>query len=223
MSPEIRAVNFDTIEKMSDVDVFEMFAYARWNSTTQQTCPDCGTVASHYWKRTRRQWVCRTLGCSRTFSILSGTKLESSKLPLRKLLRFMLAWVSNGKGISAIQMARQQGMKHQHAYMLMQKFREAIMVTWDYSPLSGLVHVDGSHLIELPKGRPVVLCGDAADLTENLSDEVAPGYCWQENDALAIASIRNLNSIARSENAELWPNHDFEFFNGLPQFPSWRE
>ena len=61
------------------------------------------------------------------------------------------------------------------------------MVTWDYSPLSGLVHVDGSHLIELPKGRPVVLCGGAADLTENLSDEVAPGYCWQENDALAIA------------------------------------
>ena len=80
-----------------------------------------------------------------------------------------------------------------------------------------------SLLIELPRGRPVVLCGDAADLTENLSDEVAPGYCWQDNDALAIASIRKLNSIASSENAELWPNHDFEFFNGLPQFPSWRE
>lgn len=115
LSPEVRTVNFDTIERMSDQEVFDMFAYARWSSTAQQTCPECGTVASHYWKRTRRQWVCPLLGCSRTFSILSGTKLESCKLPLRKLLRFMLAFVSNAKGISAIQMAHQQGMKQQHA------------------------------------------------------------------------------------------------------------
>ncbi len=80
-----------------------------------------------------------------------------------------------------------------------------------------------SLLIELPTGKPVVLCGDAADLTENLTDEVAPGYCWQDNEALAIASIRKLNAMAQSENAELWPNHDFAFFNRLPKFPSWRE
>jgi N-acyl homoserine lactone hydrolase len=80
-----------------------------------------------------------------------------------------------------------------------------------------------SLFIELPKGKPVILCGDAADLTENLSDEVAPGYCWQDNEALAIASICKLNALAQSENAELWPNHDFAFFNGLPGFPSWRD
>ena len=80
-----------------------------------------------------------------------------------------------------------------------------------------------SLFIELPKGRPVVLCGDAADLRENLMDEVAPGYCWQDNEALAVASIRRLNAMALSENAELWPNHDFEFFNKLPAFPVFRD
>lgn len=80
-----------------------------------------------------------------------------------------------------------------------------------------------SLLIELPKGRPVVLCGDAADLTENLTDEVAPGYCWQDNEVLALASIRKLKSLAQSEGAELWPNHDMAFFNALPRFPSWRD
>ena len=80
-----------------------------------------------------------------------------------------------------------------------------------------------SLFIELPKGRPVILCGDAADLTENLTDEVAPGYCWQDNDTLAIDSIRRLKAIAAAENAELWPNHDFEFFNSLPAFPGWRD
>jgi N-acyl homoserine lactone hydrolase len=39
-----------------------------------------------------------------------------------------------------------------------------------------------SLFIELQKGQPVILCGDAADLGENLFEEIAPGYCWQGND-----------------------------------------
>jgi N-acyl homoserine lactone hydrolase len=80
-----------------------------------------------------------------------------------------------------------------------------------------------SLLIELPRGQPVVLCGDAADLLENLEDEVAPGFCWNDNEALALQSIRRLNSLAHSEGAQLWPNHDFAFFRRLPPFPAWRD
>jgi N-acyl homoserine lactone hydrolase len=79
-----------------------------------------------------------------------------------------------------------------------------------------------SLFIELPHGAPVILCGDAADLTENLIDEVAPGYCWQDDAALAIASIRKLKALALEEKAELWPNHDFEAFRSWAQFPAWR-
>lgn len=80
-----------------------------------------------------------------------------------------------------------------------------------------------SLFIEMPKGRPVILCGDAADLRENLTDEVAPGYCWQDNETLAIASIRRLNAMSKSETAELWPNHDFEAYRCWPVFPAWRD
>jgi N-acyl homoserine lactone hydrolase len=79
-----------------------------------------------------------------------------------------------------------------------------------------------SLLIELPEGRPVILCGDAADLNENLSEEIAPGYCWQDNDTLAVASIRKLKQLSRSENAELWPNHDLAAYRGWPRFPQAR-
>ena len=79
-----------------------------------------------------------------------------------------------------------------------------------------------SLLIELPRGAPVILCGDAADLHENLADEVAPGYCWQDDADLAIASIRKLKALAHAESAELWPNHDFDAFRGWAQFPAWR-
>jgi N-acyl homoserine lactone hydrolase len=80
-----------------------------------------------------------------------------------------------------------------------------------------------SLLIELPKGKPVILCGDAADLGENLDEEIAPGYCWQDNEALALASIRKLKALSDSENAQLWPNHDFAAFRSWPVFPAWRD
>ncbi|MBU2854691.1 N-acyl homoserine lactonase family protein [Acidithiobacillus ferriphilus] len=73
--------------------------------------------------------------------------------------------------------------------------------------------------IELPKGAPVILCGDAADLQENLRDEIAPGICWQDREDQALQSIRKLKAIAAQEKAELWPNHDLAFWRTLQQFP----
>jgi len=78
-----------------------------------------------------------------------------------------------------------------------------------------------SLLIELPHGKPVILAGDAADLTENLVDEIAPGLCWQERDDLALASIRKLKATAVETGAELWPNHDMAFWRTLKRFPEY--
>jgi N-acyl homoserine lactone hydrolase len=80
-----------------------------------------------------------------------------------------------------------------------------------------------SLFVELPRGSPVILCGDAADLRENLDEEIAPGLCWQDDEALALASIRKLKSLARSERADLWPNHDFAAYHGWPTFPAARD
>jgi N-acyl homoserine lactone hydrolase len=80
-----------------------------------------------------------------------------------------------------------------------------------------------SLLIELPKGKPVLLCGDAADLTENLDEEIAPGLCWQDNAAMAINSIRKLKQIAHDNDALLWPNHDMAFFHAHNTFPTGQE
>ena len=77
--------------------------------------------------------------------------------------------------------------------------------------------------IEMPKGAPIILAGDAADLTENIIDEVAPGNCWQDQTDLAVASIRKLKDLAKKEKAELWPNHDIEFWRTLKQFPEFHQ
>jgi N-acyl homoserine lactone hydrolase len=78
--------------------------------------------------------------------------------------------------------------------------------------------------IELPKGAPVLLCGDAADLTENLEKEIAPGLCWHDREDMALDSIRKLKRLAQEERALLWPNHDMAFFNSsMKQFPKFHE
>ncbi len=77
--------------------------------------------------------------------------------------------------------------------------------------------------VELPKGAPILLCGDAADLSENLQAEIAPGLCWQDREDLALESIRKLKRIGHEEQAQLWPNHDMPFFLSLKQFPNYHE
>ena len=76
-----------------------------------------------------------------------------------------------------------------------------------------------SMLIELPKGPPVLLAGDAADLQENIDDEIAPGTLWQGREAEAIASIRKLKALAKETGAWIWPNHDLDFYRSLKIFP----
>lgn len=97
----------------------------------------------------------------------------------------------------------------------------------EYTLLSGVQaiatpgHTVGhmSMLIELPKGAPVLLAGGAADLQENLDDEVAPGTLWQGREQQAIDSIRKLKALALETGAQIWPNHDMAFYRSLPPFP----
>ncbi|MEJ2141370.1 MAG: N-acyl homoserine lactonase family protein [Gammaproteobacteria bacterium] len=80
-----------------------------------------------------------------------------------------------------------------------------------------------SMLIELPKGKPILLAGDAADLEENISDEVAPGLCWHDNEEMAVDSIRKLKAMASQMDAVIWPNHDINFFERCKSLPAFYE
>ena len=68
-----------------------------------------------------------------------------------------------------------------------------------------------SLLVECDR-QVAIIAGDAADLQENLDDEVAPGLCWQEQTDLAVASIRRLKREAQILRGEVWPNHDYAWW-----------
>ena len=97
----------------------------------------------------------------------------------------------------------------------------------EFSPCPGISiietpgHTAGhvSVFVELDQGSPILLAGDAADLAENIDDEIAPGLCYRDDPLPAIESIRKLKTMAKSAGAVLWPNHDLEFYRRLKPFP----
>jgi hypothetical protein len=94
---------------MSEREVHKFFVESRWGKDGVQICPGCGTIDSHYWVKTRRQWRCKDIACGRSFSVTSDTKFADHKLPLKKLLKAFVIFANNVKGISASALARTIG------------------------------------------------------------------------------------------------------------------
>ena len=72
-----------------------------------------------------------------------------------------------------------------------------------------------SLVVELPDGPPVILAGDAADLHENLANEIAPGSCGAIARIWRSPSLRRLKALAAEAGAALWPNHDLAHWRAL--------
>ena len=145
LSKAARDFTLAHVDKMNRHQVHAWFVKARWGEDGQ-TCPDCGTIDLHYWIKTRWQWRCKEVACSRFFSVTSATKFADRKLPLKYILRAMLIFCANVKGISACSLARQLGVAYSTAFVLLHKLRESIMESSSSAPLEGLVHVDGAHV-----------------------------------------------------------------------------
>jgi hypothetical protein len=146
LSKAARDFTLAHVDRMNRHQVHEWFVRARWGNEGQQTCPECGCVGSHYWIKTRWQWRCRETGCGRFFSVTSGTKFADHKLPLKTILRAMLIFCANVKGISACALARQLGVAYQTGFVLLHKLRESIIENSSSVPLEGVVHIDGAHV-----------------------------------------------------------------------------
>ncbi|WP_186510766.1 IS1595 family transposase [Caenimonas sedimenti] len=146
LSRAARDFSLAHVEKMNRAQVHSWFVNARWGDDGTQVCPECGNIDQHYWIKTRWQWRCKDVACGRFFSVTSGTKFADRKLPLKSILRGMLIFCANVKGISACSLARQLGVAYQTGFVLLHKLRESIIEATSTLPLEGVVHIDGAHV-----------------------------------------------------------------------------
>jgi len=152
-SKRYRDVNIFTFTEMSEDEAHEKFAEVRWGDRNSVTCPFCEKIGSHYYIASRRKWRCQD--CAEFFSVTTNTILESRKLPFRTILVALFLFVAAPKSDGANRIHPILGVTLRTVYTLFGKFREAIWVQRDTSPLSGVVHIDGGHFCGKPR-RPRV-------------------------------------------------------------------
>jgi transposase-like protein len=144
LSAKARSLSVLQIARMTNEDAFAMFKEMRWGAKEEVTCPCCGAIGKHAFRKDRRQWRC--LDCDHTFSVTSGTIFANHKLPLRTYLAAIAIFSNAAKGLSALQLSRDLNIQYKSAFVLAHKIRESLMVHRDESALAGEIHMDGAYV-----------------------------------------------------------------------------
>jgi transposase-like protein len=142
----------------------EYLAACRWPEGYK--CPRCGNTRA-YALTTIRRWQCTV--CRRQVSLTSGTVLHNTKMPLTFWFWAAYLMTTDKRGLSALLLQRQLGLRrYETAWMMLHKLRRA-MVNIDREQLHGEIEVDdtwiggtqagirGSRQLKGRKAAPVIV------------------------------------------------------------------
>jgi len=102
-------------------------------------CPRCGNRSAYELVKLSR-WQCA--GCRQQISVTAQTIFHNTKMPLTVWFWAAYLMTTDKRGISALLLQRQLGLRrYETAWMLLHKFRRA-MVNLEREPLRGKVEVD---------------------------------------------------------------------------------
>jgi transposase-like protein len=108
-------------------------------------CPHCGSTNVHRLKgKSHRPGLFQCNDCAQAFTVMVGSVMERSHIPLTKWVLAFYLMNSSKKGMSAHQLHRMLGVTYKTAWFLAHRVREAMKVN-NPSPLGGegkVVEVD---------------------------------------------------------------------------------
>src|SRR5664279_2663609 len=127
-------------------DAYLYLEELRWGD--RPICPHCGSVRQHYFLKPsngtarktrtgapteRRVWKCAD--CRKQFTVLTGTIMHGSKIPVRKWLFVIFELVSSKNGVAAREIERKYDLTAKSAWFMLHRIREAMK----REPLAGLL------------------------------------------------------------------------------------
>lgn len=145
----------------------------RWGSTEIITCPQCGVINKHYYRKGRRQWRCKD--CDAYFSLTTRTPFQDRKLPFKKILMGMMDFIHCADGVSHHEFCRRFDIQVKTAQSFIGRLREAC---WNNRPqlkLSGVVHIDGGYFGGRPRHGRVRRRNDAQAVAKHVEDQLTKG------------------------------------------------
>lgn len=139
-------------EKVPDeAAAYEFMERLRWKRGVR--CPHCSGEDCRYLnpengksRRTRtgatsarRVWQCR--GCRKQFSVLTGTVMHGTKIPVRTWLFVMFEMSANKNGIAAREVERRYGLCPKSAWFMLHRLRETMANDGPFVAMGGPVMV----------------------------------------------------------------------------------
>ena len=111
----------------------------RWEGTP--VCPYCSSIKTSNRKDVLRH---KCQDCNRSFSVLVGTIMEATKLPLPKWFAAISLILNAKKGISSLQLSRDLGVNKNTGWYLQKRIRQ--VMNEDDNILKGIVESDESYI-----------------------------------------------------------------------------
>ena len=116
-----------------------------WRWPAGFVCPRCeGSWHSEFRRRGRLYFQCSA--CRYQCSLVSGTVLESSKLPLPTWFLAMHLMTQTKTGVSALELKRHLGVSFPTAWLLKHKIMEVMLLREESRQLTGRVEIDDAYL-----------------------------------------------------------------------------
>jgi transposase-like protein len=152
------------VERVPDeASGYKFLEEMRWGDTP--VCPHCGSDKVWYLTpkngktrltRTgsdsaRRVWSCGN--CKKQFSVLTGTVMHGSKIPVRTWVFVFFEMCSNKNGIAAREVERRYDLTAKSAWFLTQRIREAMKRHPFAGLLRGTVVADETYIGGKPSNR----------------------------------------------------------------------
>ncbi len=120
----------------------DYLAKERWNGVI--ICPYCQHDKCYVIEGGKR-FKCASRECYQKFSVVTGTIMGASNLPVSKWLMAIYLLTSSKKGISSYQLARQIGTSQQSGWFMLHRIR-LMMKNRSTTLLSGIIEADETYL-----------------------------------------------------------------------------
>lgn len=149
LSARAKTLTLGQVMRMSDADAEDMFRKVRWPTTDgASVCPECGGLDAYEFRRRTGALRFECRACRKEFSITSGTRFASHKLPLRAYLVAIVLFCNEVKGKSMLALSRDLGISYKASFVLCHKMREAMAEEIKGRVVGGegkVCEVDGGH------------------------------------------------------------------------------
>lgn len=153
---DYRKVDLKSISRYSEEQALLRLQEVRWGHLAEghQCCPKCGDIDAHYVCPSIGGFKCRA--CKRQFTVLSGTRLHSTKMTAKEVLSIALQFVEAKDGMSSRELSALYGRNHQTLHVMTLKIREAIRETMsEEAKLQGKVQADAAYFIKYIRPKNV--------------------------------------------------------------------